>query len=69
MVDRKIVLKGVVRMAFFQCPKCKSENVKNFPLNTENGYPTDATYQGCCMDCGFEEPYKFNKEGNFYYID
>lgn len=57
-------------MAFFQCPKCKSENVKNFHLNTdEYGNPTDATAQGCCNDCDFEEPYFFNEEGNFYFTE
>lgn len=56
-------------MGFYRCPKCNSPKVQNYPLNTENGYPTDATYQGCCMECDYEEPYKYNKEGNFYYID
>lgn len=56
-------------MAFLKCPECKSDNIKNFPLNTdEYGNPDDATYQGCCFDCDYEEPYEFNKKGNFYYL-
>lgn len=55
-------------MAFYTCPKCGSNKVENVPLNTENGYPTDGTYQGLCLDCWYEEPYAYNEKGWYYLI-